>query len=519
LDAVQSALDALRQGPKDFSSWYQRILAFLATIHGDVEFDMDDPSQRAELAVFQRLVKSLEALSLVPVELASDNLTAAEVIRIALQSLRSESIPAPVDDDAINLLGWLELTLDDAPVAIVTSLNEGVVPKSVNSDMFLPDALRSRLGLDDNARRYARDAYALSVLLASRPRSTLIVGRRSSQGDPMLPSRLVLADDPLTVTRRSLRLFGELDQACLAPAVENEMDLRSAAPRGFEIPRPKPLDRPIDRLSTTAFKDYLACPYRFYLRHVLKLEQRSDDGTEMDARQFGSLLHEVLRLFGGSPARESSDPAEIEEYLVGTLYQLAAHQFVKGTLASVRVQIEQLRLRLVAFSQVQARQRQDGWRIHHVESRSEQIEVDFPVDGQPFLLVGRIDRIDVHETTETARVLDYKTGDTVKSPDETHRGQGDADWSDLQLPLYRHLAARLGLHAGELGYLSIPKDRAKVGFNKAEWSEARLEQADDVARDVIRKLRREEFWPPSKEIMPRMDDFAGICQSRIPRIG
>ena len=519
-EALESLLAVLQTGNRDLASWSQRIRTFLATIYGDVEYDMDDPDQRTELAVFQHVVTSLEALKAVPEEFSTENLSAADVMRIVMQALRSKSVPPPVSDEAVNLLGWLELTLDDAPVAIVTSLNEGVVPKSVNSDMFLPDTLRGQLGLDDNARRYARDAYALSVILASRRQVRLIVGRRTSQGDPMLPSRLVLMDDALTVARRALRLFSEPADSSEPPASIRTLGAgREVCHTGMEIPRPEPLDEPIDRLTTTAFKDYLACPYRFYLRHVLKLKKCADDGREMDARQFGSLLHDVLRLFGSSPAKDSSDEAEIRETLNSALDELASERFVRGSLVATAIQREQLRLRLNEFSKVQARIRNEGWRIRHVEGTHNQIEVDFPVDGKSFYLVGRIDRVDVNENTGMARVLDYKTGETVDKPERSHQGATDGAWSDLQLPLYRHLAAKLGFQAVELGYLAIPKDTAKIEFQQAKWSDAILEQADETARGVIRNLRNEVFWPPSKEIAPRFDDYAAICRSRIPKVG
>ena len=57
------------------------------------------------------------------------------------------------------------------------------------------------------------------------------------------------------------------------------------------------------------------------------------------------------------------------------------------------------------------------------------------VDGQPMYLRGRIDRIDVHESDGQTIVLDYKSGDSVQTPDDSHRHEGH--WIDLQLPLYR----------------------------------------------------------------------------------
>ena len=87
--------------------------------------------------------------------------TAHQAIELLLRQLQNEPVAPQANDEAVDMLGWLELAMDDSPVLIVTGFNEGYVPESVTSDVFLPNSLRSRLGLKDNQRRYARDAYAL----------------------------------------------------------------------------------------------------------------------------------------------------------------------------------------------------------------------------------------------------------------------------------------------------------------------------------------------------------------------
>src|SRR5690606_26240689 len=106
------------------------------------------------------------------------------------------------DRDAVELLGWLELRLDDAPVAVITGFNEPFLPESVNAHPFLPNSLRERLGLVGNSRRFARDAYELTALVHSRERLRVIAGRRSATGDPLRPSRLAFAVEGETLARR-----------------------------------------------------------------------------------------------------------------------------------------------------------------------------------------------------------------------------------------------------------------------------------------------------------------------------
>ena len=56
----------------------------------------------------------------------------------------------------------------------------------------------------------------------------------------------------------------------------------------------------------------------------------------------------------------------------------------------------QLRQRLEKFSVLQAKQRENGWRIVSCE---ELLEHQLMVDNKPFTIRGKIDRVDQHEIT------------------------------------------------------------------------------------------------------------------------
>jgi len=425
-----------------------------------------------------------------------------------------ERLPGIVPESAepaVELLGPLELHLDDAAALIVTGFNEGHLPSSITADPFLPDALRSQLGLIDNRRRLARDAYALCAMLSSQRDVTLIAGRQSVDGDPLTPSRLMFAptpdgDDDL-VTRR-VRMFYQPPAPpppIVPPQREPMPDVEFKVP-----PPPAALDEPITAMAVTAFRSYLECPYRFYLRHVLRLETLDDQAAEMDGGAFGSLAHDVLGAFGQSDAAHSTDADTIERTLNRLLDEHAERQFGRFAHLAVRVQIEQLRQRLSAFATWQADWAQQGWRIvrEHVEVyMNRKAGVSFDVDGEPMTLTGRIDRIDVNEQTGACIVFDYKTSEAGDKPDKTHRKRGA--WVDLQLPLYRHLVRKLGYENPQLGYILLSKKPQDVGAALATWGDEELASADEEARRVIRCVRGEIFWPPSDP--PTFDDYAAIC--------
>ena len=513
LRAVRRAIDELLR-PLDKSAarlgdWGEPIVGLLTAVYGGRPLRTDDSADRAVLA-------ACEAIRDVLVEhrRVSDSLmpsvTAGEAIRLALRAVGGQTVAAPASPGAVELLGWLELPLDDAPALIVTGMNEGIVPASLGADLFLPNQMRRALGIEDNDRRYARDAYALAMLVASGREVKLIAGRRSPDGDPLLPSRLLLLADPETTARRVGRLFREGASAASGAILPGRL-APGRDESGFTVPRPGASADPIASMRVTEFRDYLACPYRYYLRHRLDLEGLEDRAQELDGAAFGSLAHDVLAQFGRQPIALSTDADEIAQFLDAALARHVKQRHGTKPLSAVRVQAEQLRARLRRFAQWQARRREAGWRIEFVEQAILPEKALLDVDGRPIGLRGRIDRIDVHESTGQRIVFDYKTSDRVDPPDKTHRKK--TEWVDLQLPLYRHLVAALGIDGPvELAYIALPKDVAKVGELIAEWTPAELDEADETARRVVRAIRRGLFWPPTDPPPAFFDEFAAICQ-------
>jgi ATP-dependent helicase/nuclease subunit B len=499
------ALDGLREvlGTGDFT---ERASAALRRIFAARTLD---PASEADA----RLAESAAAWAEVVRACASAPLAPADAWELALRHWGEGAAASEKPAGAVELQGWLELLWEDAPHLVVAGMNDGCVPEAVAGDPFLPESLRERLGLRTNAARFARDAYLLQALAACRVKAgrlDLLLGKFSAAGDPRRPSRLLLRCADAELPARVDFLFRPV-----APAQP-----RPAWKRAWRLAPPR-LDPP-SRVAVTALRDWLACPFRFYLRHVLGMAPVDRGKSELDDLDFGTLCHGVLEAMGRDPAmRDCTEAGMLRDFLVAELDRRIGAQYGENLGLPLVIQREAARQRLGQAAKVQARERAAGWRI---------AEVERPVArGIAGLAVrGKIDRIDRQEGTGAVRVLDYKTSDQPRTPAEAHlrplrRGEEPAPWarceaggrprawSDLQLPFYRIALADEYPGGIGCGYFNLPKAAGETGI--AIWEDYPPElhaAAAACAAGVCGAIARGEFWPPREGVDPEFDDFAAL---------
>ena len=435
------------------ADWAPILSNFLCKIYPEPEPGARTTEAAAQVdAFFAAINQEFDKFEAIPQELTADA-TGADAIRTILKELAKATIPPFPAADVVELQGWLDLAFDDAPNLILTGFNEGIVPSSKSSDLFLPNETRRELGLEDARRRFARDACLTSALAASKRNFFVILGRRSLQNDPKTPSRFAFATTPENVPPRICRFFagsGSNDladlearqlgrpfpKATLAADAENaETPIQTTSTEGgetvlavgppSEAPRPVGFSVPIlrtsgpapNKMKVTEFRDFLACPYRYFLRRALNLRAAAPETTaEMNAAAFGTLAHDALRDFGLAPEIcDSTDADAISAWLSERLDVVASRYFNELSSPFVRVQIEQIRSRLDAFARWQALWRRSGRQIKFVEAAPRSGSITFDVGGgRPVEIFGRLDRIDYDPKANRWFVFDYKTFDTAK---------------------------------------------------------------------------------------------------------
>ena len=210
--AAEQLVQPLSGQSQPLGQWADRLRGVLLAVYGNRELDRNRPADRYLLEALESTVRR-----------------ARFTWPACRRSWRRRSMPGR--RAASCSMAWRAKALRRRPTRMRSSCSAGsscrstmrrrwsspVSTKALSRNRraarrFLPNRLRQSLGILHNDRRLARDAYALSVLLASRQELQLIVARRDADGNPLAPSRLLFATDGDRVVSRAQRFFGDLPQ-------------------------------------------------------------------------------------------------------------------------------------------------------------------------------------------------------------------------------------------------------------------------------------------------------------------
>ena len=231
--------------------------------------------------------------------------------------------------------------------------------------------------------------------------------------------------------------------------------------------------------SATDLERYAACPFRFFLERILKIEPLEDLALEFDVMERGRVVHDVLSGFHkkvntklgrpGSPLE--LDEAEFQSLLDAAIQESLPREPRNPVQAALREVDRRLVVEWLSHYREQVEKYDSQWKGFSGPMAPELFEVSFGRTGEPspstdeplkvdgdsgtVCISGRIDRIDtgVFAGRSVFNVLDYKTGRAIRlTPESIAAG------TTLQLPLY-------AIAAGEL----ILNDRNAYPWRAGYW--------------------------------------------------
>ncbi len=470
------------------------------------------------------LAETLDRLAAIE-PLCRDGEEAADMLRLFMEE---PSFPARRREHDVDILGWLELPWEDAPSLLLTDLNDGMVPEAIPVDAFLPAGARARAGLRDDAFRLARDAYLLEVLTHARAPGQLrgFLARRNAGDELLKPSRLLFMGPPEEVPLRVLHYFRDGCSAFVATERTPAWRLTGAPVDALACGK---------RINASEIRKYLDCPFRYYLAKAVGLGDPFERKLELDAMDFGNVVHAVFQSFAASPQVDQADAAAIESFLHAELDRYLGARFGEARPLALVIQRDVLRQRLSYAARVQAAWRAAGWKIL-AEECEKPGKILLGDDAVSF----RVDRVDRNERTGEVCVIDYKTSQAGDQPEKTHLKKDKAGvpkakvfaaapgegtwWTDLQLPMYAAMAReRFPDRRGAIkaAYFTLPGAVADTAMRVwKDFDDAHIDSALACARNVFARIRAGIFWPPKEEFSERDDEinlfFDGIRQHLDP---
>ncbi|MDE2311152.1 MAG: PD-(D/E)XK nuclease family protein, partial [Betaproteobacteria bacterium] len=194
------------------------------------------------------------------------------------------------------------------------------------------------------------------------------------------------------------------------------------------------------RISASGYNSLVACPYQFYARHMLRLNELDEVREGVEKRDYGEWVHDILHRFHQRfPVLGEHPRAALEQALQHISSEVFAPAMERDYLA--RAWLLRWQQAIPAYLDWQLTNETGGWRYQNGE-----VPFELPLTCE-LTLHGRIDRVDAREGE--CKVLDYKMMEAGKL-----RNKLKEAGEDVQLPCYAQV-----YEADEAAYLSIEKDK------------------------------------------------------------
>ncbi|WP_395813962.1 double-strand break repair protein AddB [Devosia sp.] len=194
--------------------------------------------------------------------------------------------------DDVMIWGQLEARLQNPDLLILAGLNEEVWPRVADPGPWLSRGMRLAAGLEPPERQQGQAAHDFEMAMGNANVVLAFAERRGTA--PALPSRFLQRLEAfLGPAAKPLRQRGQhwLDLARRLDAVAG-LPVPAARP----MPSP-PVDKRPHKLSVTEIETLFRSPYDVYAKHVLKLRKLPALGDQPDARERGSMIHDVFDRF------------------------------------------------------------------------------------------------------------------------------------------------------------------------------------------------------------------------------
>lgn len=363
--------------------------------------------------------------------------------RLFRQLGRTQKIPFTGEPlKGLQIMGVLETRNLDFKNVFVLSLNEGSLPASGGKASYIPYNIRKAYAMPTAEHQDAMYAYLFYRVLQRAENIHLFYNTEPDilgQGEWSRFLQQLILESGWKVNPEILHT--PIRPRTVNPIVieKNNRVLEALAKLNEGTARSK-------GISPTALNAYIDCSLRFYFRYVARLKEPKEMEDDLDARQFGNLLHKVLeRFYKGVQEKKKTSLIQSDDFknakaaVAKLIEETFREEFrfegpvkYEGQMLVVREVIRTFAERVLehdqAYTPFTIEGLERGEMLYYVPLRH--------APGQA-VLSGKIDRIDSKDGS--VRILDYKTGKTdpdFKGVDELFKAKNDRPSAVFQTLIY-----------------------------------------------------------------------------------
>jgi hypothetical protein len=394
-------------------------------------------------------------------------------------------------------------------LVLLLGLNEDEWPERSERNIFYPQWLLREFGFPSDRDLLAAERRRFLGLLDLAWKNVVLLRHQLEDEIPSVPSPFLEDARSWASERRAL-------EVPLAAALADIVVTRSDALRRGLLSsesatgprRPGHVEGPLtvaEPISPTAFELYLRCPFKYYSRYLLGIEEEEEVDEQLSPLERGRILHEVLQEAFAEWDRGRSSPREVDP---GS-YDEALALFRRVALASLPPEHRSIELERLfggagepgAIPWLLRREMAQGALrerlVEHAFSSPLRLE-EGPRGEKPWYvrIQGRIDRADL-DGKGLLHIYDYKSG----------RAPGEA--IALQVPLYAMcLSSERGAPVKEAAYLSF-RDRKAI-------SRGDFDRAGALLTSTYGAIREGRFAPaPYQENLCASCGYQMVCRKEI----
>ncbi len=327
----------------------------------------------------------------------------------------------------LQVLGFLEIRNLKFDRVYILDANEGVLPNVRKEDTLLPFAVRKSIGLPTHIDREKIAKYYFDVLINGAKEVSIFY----------------IENGNITKSRFVERLLWDMQKELRQIKLPNHTDVHFrvnfAQREQVEIHKTPEMLVYLRGLtySSTMLDCYLHCPMQFYYRYVLGLSEKEEIAEDIDRKEVGTIVHDILREFFETKRDKeleilSEDYDKIKE-IVEKKFSEEYQSSLSGELYILKHQVHSRMKEILDYHR-------DNLRGIIIEELEHEICGEFEVSKDLKVAIkGRVDRID--RRGGITYILDYKTGSRANLPDgkfvvEEPRENWAKKLHSLQLPFY-----------------------------------------------------------------------------------